>query len=98
LSTITQQHLYLSVGRPLVLGESSATNTATEPAEDNAALFVNHGLEVSLSPLEGHALDSLGGFTRVLEVNTHVRALGLGHLAIDLPSVLRHDCPVVRRN
>lgn len=67
----------LAGGAALVLGLCSAANAASEPVEWDAALASNDILQVALGLLQLHLTQSEGGLTRVLEVNTQVRAASL---------------------
>mmetsp|Transcript_14014 Transcript_14014/g.43892 ORF Transcript_14014/g.43892 Transcript_14014/m.43892 type:complete len:209 (-) Transcript_14014:107-733(-) len=62
----------LAVGASLRLGLRRAPHAAAEAAEDNAALAIDHRLEVRARLVEAHAADGHGRLARVLEVHAQV--------------------------
>merc|ERR1711981_577390 len=63
-----------------LLGLGASADTAVEADEADASLVLDDILEVALSLAKVHALDHLGRFAGVLEVNTDVLAAGFAAL------------------
>lgn len=79
-----------SLGDTMDLGLGTAANTTVEAAEGNSLLVLHNIVEESLGLLEGHALDSHGSLTGVLEVDTEIVSLGHARLGLVLRSKRVH--------